>query len=318
MLDRRRFVSLVSTTILGTGVPRLAHAAPVSRIVFVHGRQQEGLDPAVLKAEWRGALKRGIQGLGKNLSDRVEVAFPYYGDLLYKFARQFEIPLTSEVTARGGAVDDEFLAFQAGVAEAVREKIGVTLEQVDKEYGNNPRAKGPLNWEWVQAILRAIDKHVRGVSATALEILTRDVFLYATRAGVRDEIDAIVKAVLTEAPTIVVGHSLGSIVAYSVLRTDSRALRVPLLVTIGSPLGIRPIRDQFRPLKHPAQVKTWFNAYDRRDGIALHALDSSNFPVTPPIENFDGVRNHTRDRHGALGYLEAKAVASKVWTALSG
>ena len=50
----------------------------------------------------------------------------------------------------------------------------------------------------------------------ALELVTRDVFFYITKDGVRDEIDAVVAAKLTEQPTVVVGHSLGSVVAYSV------------------------------------------------------------------------------------------------------
>jgi hypothetical protein len=42
------------------------------------------------------------------------------------------------------------------------------------------------------------------MSQTALEVFTRDVFLYTTRAGVRDEIDRIVASAMTEQPTVVV------------------------------------------------------------------------------------------------------------------
>jgi hypothetical protein len=48
------------------------------------------------------------------------------------------------------------------LAEAVRERAGVTLEQVDAEYGDDPQARGPLNWARVQAILRAIDTYGGG------------------------------------------------------------------------------------------------------------------------------------------------------------
>ena len=121
----------------------------------------------------------------------LEVAFPYYGDSLDKFARAYQIPLTSEMTARGSPLDDEFLAFQAEFAEELRKRAGMTDAQVDAEYGNNLRPRGTLNWEWVQAILRAIDKNSPGMNQATLEVFTRDVFLYTTRAGVRDEIDRI-------------------------------------------------------------------------------------------------------------------------------
>ncbi|TMG89654.1 MAG: hypothetical protein E6H76_06410 [Betaproteobacteria bacterium] len=151
-----------------------------------------------------------------------------------------------------------------------------------------------------------------------LEIFTRDVFLYTTRAGVRDEIDQIVAGKLTEQPTVVVSHSLGTVVAYSVLRTDRRSLRVPLFVTVGSPLAVRAVRDQFRPLRSPSSVDAWYNAFDTRDVVALYPLDADNFPVRPAIENNSTVRNHTENRHGIVGYLDNPDVAKRILNALGG
>ena len=165
---------------------------------------------------------------------------------------------------------------------------------MDAEYGSNPKPRGPLNWEWVQAILRALDKHGGGMSQTALEVFTRDVFSVHHPTGVRDEIDRIVASAMTEQqPTVVVGHLLGSIVAYHVLRSDSRSLRVPLFLTVGCPLGVRPIRNQFAPLRFPLPVKQWLNAFDTRDVVSLYPLDKTNFPVTPEIENYPKINNST-------------------------
>jgi hypothetical protein len=250
--------------------------------------------------------------LGRGLPDTLDVAFPYYGDVLDKFSREYDIPLTSDIQTRGGKTDDEFLVFQAEMAEALRQASGVTDAQVDIEYGSNPKPKGPLNWEWVQAILRALDKHGGGMSAHAIETFTRDVFLYTTRAGVRDEINSIVANAISEVPSVVVGHSLGSVVAYSVLRSDQRSLKVPLYLTVGCPLGIRAIRDQFRPLRYPLPVKAWFNAFDTRDVVALYPLDRGNFPLTPEIENYSGVKNSTDNRHGIIGYLDDPQVSRRL------
>jgi hypothetical protein len=314
---RRSFlVGATAVTTANIIMSAIAAAAGPLRLIFVHGRGQQGLDPVQLKADWLNTLRRGAQALGRPLPDTIDVAFPYYGDTLDRFAREYDVPLTSDIQARGGAVNDEFLVFQAEVAEALRQGTGVTDAQVDAEYGANTKPKGPLNWEWVQAILRALDKHGGGMSGTALETFTRDVFLYTTRAGVRDEIDRIVASTLTEQPTVVVGHSLGSVVAYSVLRSDRRSLRIPLYLTVGCPLGVRPIRDQFRPLRFPLPVKEWFNAFDTRDVVALYPLDRANFPVTPAIENYSEVKNSTENRHGIVGYLDNTEVAKKLLNAL--
>jgi hypothetical protein len=111
---------------------------------------------------------------------------------------------------------------------------------------------------------------------------------------------------------VVVAHSLGSVVAYNILRTDRRRLQIPLLVTVGSPLGIRSVRDQFRPLRYPTPVADWSNAFDKRDVVALYPLDQQNFPVQPRIQNDDTVNNGTGNRHGIVGYLTDGDVAKRI------
>ena len=318
-MDRRQLLKFASACAV-SGIVRAGTAAAAatraSKLLLVHGRGQEGQDPALLKSEWIDALNRGAGKLDLALPGGIEVAFPYYGDTLDNFARQLDIPLTSDIQARGGLGDDEFLAFQAKFADAVRQSAGITDAQVDADYGPNPKPRGPLNWEWVQAILSAIDKHGGGMGQKTLEIFTRDVFLYTTRAGVRDEIDRIVASKMTEEPTVVVGHSLGTVVSYSILSSDRRRLRVPLYVTVGSPLGVRSVRDQFRPLRFPRPVEAWYNAFDDRDVVALYPLDAANFPVQPNIENHGAVKNHTANRHGIVGYLDDPAVAKRILGAL--
>lgn len=286
------------------------------RLLLVHGRGQQGRDRQALKAEWLASLGRGASAIGRTLPASTEVALPYYGDVLNQFTKQFDIPLTSDVQGRGSAIDDEFLVFQAEFAEAVRQRAGITDAQIDVEYGPNPSPRGPLNWQWVQAILRAIDKNSAGMNQRTLEAFTRDVFLYVTRPGVRDAIDQVVAAELTEQPTIVIGHSLGTVVAYSVLRTERRKIQVPLFVTLGSPLAVRAVRDQFRPLKSPSSVAVWYNAFDTRDVVALYPLDSENFPIQLPIENNRRVKNHTDNRHGIVGYLDDADVARRILNSL--
>ncbi|WP_133061137.1 hypothetical protein [Paraburkholderia hospita] len=132
----------------------------------------------------------------------------------------------------------------------------------------------------------------------------------------RDEIDRIVAGKLTEQPTVIVSHSLGTVVAYSVLTTDRRSLQIPLLVTVGSPLAVRAVRDQFRPLRSPSSVTTWYNAFDTRDVVALYPLDADNFPVRPTVVNNPTVKNHTDNRHGIAGYLDDPDVARQILTTL--
>jgi hypothetical protein len=306
---------MVLTEVLRTGTAGAKNARP--KLVFVHGRGQSGVNPETLKQNWLAALSRGARAIGMSVPTDVDIALPFYGDLLDRFTRDFRIPLTSDMRARGSAADDEYLVFQSDVAEAVRKQAGITDEQVDAEYGQNPAPRGPLNWQWVQAVLRAVDKYGFGMNQTTLEVFTRDVFLYTTRPGVQDEIDRVVAAKISDQPTVIVSHSLGTVVAYNVLRNDRRSLQIPLYLTLGSPLGIRAVRDQFRPLRSLESVVKWYNAMDTRDVVALYPLDSANFPILPAIENNTDVHNNTDNRHGIDGYLDDSNVARRIVQALS-
>lgn len=317
MPTRRAFISQASGLILAANF-KVATASPPRKLVFVHGRSQQGKDPEKLKETWVDALNRGAAAAQIQIPADLEISLPYYGDTLDDFAKQLKLPLTNDIQAKGeSVVNEDFLQFQAEIADALRVQRGITDEQVNEEYGNNPKQKGPLNWEWVQAILRTLDKHGGGVNQLTLELFTRDVFLYSRRSLVRETIDKIVANSITQEPTVVVGHSLGSVVAYSVLLDNKLNLNVPLYVTVGSPLGIRAIRNQFKPLVRP-NIGGWFNAYDERDVVSLYPLNRDNFPVTPGVENYDGVDNHTDNRHGIVGYLDSPTVAMRILSQMGG
>jgi hypothetical protein len=316
-MNRRELLSIAGAG-LATSVLSGAQAAdphPV-RLVLVHGRSQQKLNPVELQSIWMETLRRGAAKINRSLPERLDVAFPYYGDKLDELARQSNVPLTDDIQAKGSSVDDDFLKFQAAVAEAMRSRAGITDAQVQNEFGNNTTERGPQNWAWVQAVIRAIDRNAGSVSQSTIEQFMRDVYLYTARAGVRDEIDRIVGPALNETPCVVIGHSLGSVVAYNLLRTDRRALKVQAYITVGSPLAIRAVRDQLRPIGFPAPAKAWYNAYDPKDVVALYPLDAANFPVSPAVENYGNVLNATDNRHGIIGYLDDANVAKHVLDAL--
>lgn len=217
-INRRGFtLSGIAAAMSGARTGPALAGDKASRLVFIHGRSQQGRTAVEIKSEWMGALREGAGKAGLQVPEAV-VELPFYGDKLDEFARALDIPLAQDIGTRGNPEDTEFLEFQAGVAEDLRKGAGIRDDQIDRELGPGPRERGPLNWNWVQAILRALDRHAPGMSQQAIESFTRDVFLYTRRAGVRDEIDRIVSASIVEEPTVVVGHSLGSVVAYNILR----------------------------------------------------------------------------------------------------
>lgn len=289
------------------------------QLVFIHGRAQEHKDALALKAQWMAAWKEGLQKSGLSIPiDERDVRFPYYGQTLYDLVQGVPDDRIAEVIVRGTAATEE-QEFMRAVLEEVCVKAGITESQLDAVAGAEVVERGPLNWEWLQAILQAVDRYVPGASGASIALATHDVFQYLKNPGVKNRIDTGVRAAMSAGvPTVVVGHSLGTVVAFDLLRRDGQALgwQVPLFVTLGSPLAVTAIRKALRPIGFPACAAHWYNAMDERDVVALYPLDAESFDVTPAIENNVSVANHTENRHGIAGYLEDKEVARRIHDAL--
>jgi subtilisin family serine protease len=118
-------------------------------------------------------------------------------------------------------------------------------------------------------------------------------------------------------PFVVIAHSQGSMIAYDVLRQLSRAqCHVPLLVTIGSPLGLQEVQDALRQwtggrLPFPPCVDRWVNVADPLDPVAFDKDISNDFEGQ--IKNFlEFNPDSPRHPHSGTGYLRTRAVQTAV------
>jgi len=293
----------------------------MKRLVFVHGRSQEKKNSAALKAQWIAAFSKGLakSGLQLPISEK-EIKFPYYGQTLYDLIANASADKVAEIVVRGAANDRESKVFVENILNDVLKKAGISEAQVAKIAGGNVRERGLQNKKWVLGLFRAIDKYMPFASGASIALITNDVYQYLRNPGLRDAIEEGVRGALSDqTPMIIVGHSLGSVVCYNMLRRDGKRAgwQVPLLLTLGSPLGISMIRDSLAPIRAPEGVRSWVNAFDPADAVALHALDKLHFKVSPPIENLRHVRNGTDNRHGIAGYLDDKIVAKRIYDALT-
>jgi hypothetical protein len=288
------------------------------RLVFVHGRAQEFKDALTLKGVWVDTLRQGLAKSGLQLPNDLDIKFPYYGQTLVDLLAP--MGPVAEVVIRGATADAGHKAFTDAILSEIRANMGISDAEVTALHDPNVVQKGALNWSWVLASLRAIDEHVPG-SGVTLGLFTYDVYQYLKNARVRKAIDAgIQQAIARDVPTVVVGHSLGSVVAYRLLADvgTGAGWQVPLYVTVGSPLAIEAIKSALGRFAHPACVDAWFNARDPSDCVALYPLDDAHFRVDPKIRNKSDVANHTDNHHGIIGYLDDAQVARTIYDALMG
>ncbi|MFE6912174.1 alpha/beta hydrolase family protein [Streptomyces erythrochromogenes] len=175
----------------------------------------------------------------------------------------------------------------------------------------------PAEAQWVQRALRQLSNS-RFFSGIALRSMVSDlkqVTQYLTVPEVREEARGRVIEAVGPDTRVVVGHSLGSVVAYEALcAMPGHGVRT--LVTLGSPLGIAHlVFDRLEPSPLDGrgtwpgdEDTTWTNVADMRDVVALEKDLRPRFG--------DRVRNALVDNgaqaHSVIPYLTDRVTGEAI------
>lgn len=299
------------------------------RVIYVHGNGNK-VRSELLKSQWDKALFGGDVGDVSRMAYwapiRYETPLPDFApDPLDGGAEAFQetpVPAPEEspeefvartlgearyeavggrpesVPGPGGAVDAELLGWlrdMTYLADSLADAgdtgpgAGASLEAL------------PLPGPARKAVFRLLVKHT-----------FKDVHAYFF-GGVGQAIRDVVREALgglEGAPVLVIGHSLGSIVAYEVLAEHET--QAELFVTVGSPLAITEVQDHLaKPPTVPAGVAAWRNASDLRDVVAL---DHTLRPEYAPSDRITDllVTNRSANHHGIGEYLRSPQVREPV------
>lgn len=302
-------------------------------IVYVHGNGNE-VREALLKQQWDGALFGRDLGASSGMAYWASVRYPQPlpdpSSVEAVFDEIEEAPTSLLEAAPPPPVEppEEFVA--QSIREVRAAEAAITLESV-------PESAGKDLEEWLRRMTYTADALAAGENAepppaSSFEALPfprpiriavfrelvkrtfKDVYAYffgdskePMRQVLRDALGGI------DGPVVVLSHSLGTIIAYDVLREQgSSGLEIPLFVTVGSPLGITEVQDLVeRPLQVPAAVTAWRNASDARD---LVALDHTLRPAYAPAERCTDfvVVNDSSNHHGIREYLRAAPIQEPI------
>lgn len=246
----------------------------MARVVCVHGIGQQHKGEDTLAAEWAAALRDGIRRSGMP-----EVGLPRAGDVRCVFYGDVFRP-----PGRALGLGDPWLT--AGDADELERKLLAAWWRAAAE--TDPRVISPDARTLVrspggmQAGLRALSGSAffAGVAERAMLSDLRQVRRYLTEPAVREQVQKRVAAAVGADTRVMVGHSLGSVVAYEALCAHP-GWPVRTLVTLGSPLGIRNlIFDKLVPAPAvgeagrlagawPGGATAWTNVADAGDVVAL-------------------------------------------------
>ena len=234
-------------------------------MVAVHGIAQQYRGSNSLQSEWLPALRDGFSLARVPLPDENDVAFAFYGNL---FRPRGTMSLTDPPY---DATDVD--AWEAELLEAWWREAARVDPQVP-----SPEAKTMVRTpNVVQRALYALSnsRFFGGLTERAMIGALKQVHLYMTDDAINAAVQACVSSVIQHDTRVVIGHSLGSVVAYEALCTHPE-WPVKRLVTLGSPLGWpNLVFDRLKPPPSngigvwPSALQSWINIADMGDVVAL-------------------------------------------------
>lgn len=282
------------------------------RILFIHGRAQEEFEEAALQETWTNALHLSFADAQLPFPKNLTIDFVYYAkELIQQLDRYNQAIEDGQYVFRGAGVWEKLLNFEQEFIVDIAENAKIDKHKAQEEFGESTLERGWGNNPVATYLLRAIDNQLHGLANYSIRAKASDVGAYLVVPGVREAINGMVMDRLTDEPTIIIAHSLGTIVAYNVLKAiEHLEHQIPLLITLGSPLGVKSVQRQIvGRLRHPSALQgAWHNIYDPLDIVALNPLDEDNFNISPKINNYP-IENLSENRHGIVHYLSHPQLA---------
>jgi hypothetical protein len=286
----------------------------VTVIVGVHGIAQQQVGRQQLRDPWARALADGLERAAGHRCEVPDLEIAYYGDVFVAHAGSDGKAATGDRASEdafAGADGDEVEFVLAAACEVL---TPAELAEVDAQPDKFPGVPTPL-----LRVVAAIDRRV-GHRAGALFIgELRQARIYLTDPLVKAQVDVRVAEAVTAQCRVVIGHSLGSVVALEHLRLHPQGHRLDLLLTLGSPLGMRAIRHLLADpgfgadSEGPPGVRRWVNLRDPRDPIALAGGLARWWPA---VEDDSSIDNGLRNAHAAQRYLSKRQTGAAALAAI--
>ncbi|NJC85695.1 alpha/beta hydrolase [Planosporangium mesophilum] len=305
----------------------------MAQIVLVHGIAQEQYSADDLESAWSPSLAGGVRRAGYDAladqlwPDRQDAGRParmaFYGDLFLTPGLQGDGASADFTPDQLNTAVEIALAWLNNAKESPRPRDAGTARLELQALQEDPAGvQGRLSAA-VSRIIAALDQ-VPWFSQVGLRAAARinkplaQVVRYLTEPDIRAKAIKKVRKHLDADTRVVIGHSLGSVVAYEAIRDDQGPL--PVLITLGSPLGLNAIvrRLQDRP-KFPAGLARWVNLVARDDIVAARPDLAVVFDVDRPagarFESTYTVDNGAQP-HRANFYLTKTATGAAIAEAM--
>ena len=276
----------------------------------------------IITGWWKRSIKEGLEKNCRRKNAVFAFRMVHWADFLYaypvhrKYRYTFDDLYNNEpyIPARKGALKTYNDSWKDAMLSSALGFIGSGIDKIRKRIGMDKLS------DWL------LEKKLKDLAFYYDEkrfIYSREGKKGRTKDILRNELK---KEILAEKGNqlMLIAHSMGSIIAYDVLRDIGRSgenLKVSHFVTIGSPLGFSPVKGKIiderkydRRVRTPSIViNSWVNYADRLDPVAIdvtlrdeYKANDRGVRVRDDLVANDyqsSGRNGKRNHHKSYGYL---------------
>jgi hypothetical protein len=281
-------------------------------IIGVHGLSNKPEEPQLFDW-WLRSINDGLQRVGAAPLPASQFRLAYWADSMYEGPDTDPEPYTAPATDRMG--DEPNWLIDAG--RAFFSDIIGSFGDAKQQLTDSERLEGIKN-----AVRRKVVEDLADYYDDDNTIQFGDRNGVHTRSALRAEVSELIEGHPAD-ELLILGHSMGSIIAYDVLRSlrDSNA-KVRNLVTIGSPLGLSNVKNKTLaewdgkdgPLVPEVLTDGWANFGDRKDLVCADLTLKGEYRPSsgPDVEDrfvVNGYFHEKQNHHKSYGYLRTDAVA---------
>jgi hypothetical protein len=284
----------------------IAKSVAAKLIIGIHGLNSKPA-PGILRDWWMAAIDEGIARNCGERKPRFDFTLAYWADLIYPAP----VPLSENPEpylpgGGSGPLPRADVSVKSVATTLVRESVEKALEKL---------LSTPL-----------AENIVRNAVETRYPDLHRYKHHPVTRRDVQERLRGALRTAHAQGREIMlIAHSMGSIVAYDVLRRSGRTLpglRIAHFVTLGSPLGLTGIAEIVAgSLRVPECVARWSNLADPSDYAARWntRLSDDYRPNRAGVVVFDRLvtngyvgRSGKPNTHKIYGYLRTPEMSELI------
>lgn len=290
------------------------------RLVLVHGINNENRTAKEVESIWMTALEGAWRRNTLRSPTNLSVTVPYYAAELAKLSKAQRGAAIAGTSLRPSQMEFDLLQAYAnanGVTDsdidtaAVQE--GIDLATVEA---------GVPHEKWIIVFARALENLLPTRGKYIARLFLRQAAVYMERQGVQRRIKDIVRSKMfsDDNPTVVVAHSLGTVISYELLTEPTNINRsTPLFCTLGSPLAVEIVSNYVgtRTAFPRPPVGRWINGFHPEDFVTLSRNLGRSSMGFDGIENDTTVVNLDDDKHDIRAYLSTPSIAKSIHGALT-